>query len=199
MTGEGERTRFVADSMLGRLAKSLRMLGFDVAYDPFADDGQLLAQARDEGRIVLTRDTQMVRRRKLAGGPSTGSGPPLRMAGGPSRAESRGGELPRLVFIVSDHLREQLAQVARELGLPLDRSAALTRCIVCNGDLSAVPKESVRGEVPPYVHQTQDTFARCGGCGRIYWRGTHVEAMERKLDELAVAAGRLLAEYHRRE
>jgi uncharacterized protein with PIN domain len=149
--------RFIADSMLGRLAKSLRMLGFDVAYDPFIADQRLLAQARREQRIILTRDTQMLRRRGL----------------------------PRLVFIASDHLRDQLAQVARELGVQLDRSALFTRCIVCNGELDAAPKESVRAEVPPYVYQTQGTFARCRGCGRTYWRGTHVEDMERRLEDLA--------------
>lgn len=156
--GKVEAVRLIADSMLGTLAKTLRMLGFDVAYDPFVEDRELVERARDEGRVLLTRDTGVTGRRNL----------------------------PRCVFIVSDHLREQLDQVARELGLRFHRSAALTRCMVCNERLVRAPKESVRGEVPPYVYQTQEVFVRCQGCGRIYWRGTHVEGMERKLRELHV-------------
>lgn len=151
--------RLIADSMLGKLAKTLRLFGFDVAYDPVMDDRNLLALARAQERVLLTRDTHFLRRR----------------------------ELPRLVFIRSDHVREQLAQVQRELGLKLDRERAFTRCMVCNGELAPVPKDSVRQQVPPYVYQTQDAFARCSGCGRIYWRGTHVAAMERKLDRLGAS------------
>jgi len=149
--------RLIADSMLGRLAKALRMLGFDVAYAPFTEDRELIRQAHDESRILLTRDTGIVRRR----------------------------DLPRHVFIGSDHVREQLAQVMRELGLTLDRQAAFTRCIVCNELLCEVAKESVRPEVPPYVYHTQERFARCPGCRRTYWRGTHTTGMERTLEELA--------------
>jgi hypothetical protein len=148
--------RLIADSMLGRLAKALRMLGFDVAYDPFAEDRELIRQAREEKRVLLTRDTAIMRRR----------------------------ELPRHVFVESDHVAEQFAQVARELGLKLDKRAAFTRCIVCNEPLDEVTKESVRQEVPPYVYRTQERFVRCPGCGRIYWRGTHIAGMERKIEEL---------------
>jgi len=153
-----EQVRLIADSMLGKLAKTLRMLGFDAAYDPFIEDRELVRRARAENRVVLTRDTQLLRRR----------------------------DLPRFVFVESDHLREQLAQVARELELKLEGGAAFTRCLVCNGELMPVAKESVRREVPPYVYQTQDAFVRCAECGRIYWRGTHVEGMERRLVELEI-------------
>lgn len=154
-----EEVRFAADSMLGRLAKALRMLGFDVSYDPFIEDSELIEQARGQNRVLLTRDTGLLRRRGL----------------------------PRLVFVESDHLREQLAQVARELGLKLDKRAALTRCIVCNEPLEEVTREQVREQVPPYVYATQRAFARCRGCGRIYWPGTHVEAMQRKIEELGAS------------
>jgi uncharacterized protein with PIN domain len=146
----------IADGMLGRLAKTLRMLGFDVAYDPFIADDELIRRAKGERRVLLTRDTGVVRRRGL----------------------------PRHVFVASDHVGEQLAQVAQELGLRLDKDAAFTRCTVCNAELDAVTKDLVRDDVPPYVFATQERFARCRGCGRIYWRGTHVERMERTLAEL---------------
>lgn len=153
-----ETIRFAADSMLGRLAKALRMLGYDVTYDPFVEDQALVRQARTDVRVLLTRDTGMLRRR----------------------------DLPRHVFVQSDHVAEQLAQVARELGLKLDKHAALSRCIVCNAALEVASPESVRDQVPPYVYATQTEFARCPGCGRIYWRGTHVERMQRKIEALGV-------------
>jgi len=148
--------RLIADGMLGRLAKALRMLGFDVAYDPFIDDRELIRRAAAEGRVLLTRDTGLVCRR----------------------------DLPPHVFVRSDHVPEQLAQVAREADLQLDARGTLTRCTVCNGPLDMADRESVRGEVPPYVYQTQREFARCPGCGRIYWRGTHVERMRRRIEQL---------------
>jgi len=154
--GVAEDVRMIADGMLGRLAKALRMLGFDVAYDPFIADDELVRRAREEGRVMLTRDTGMLRRRGL----------------------------PRHVFVTSDHAGEQVAQVARELGLTFNMRAALTRCTVCNGLIDRVPKDSIKDEVPPYVFQTHETFARCRGCGRVYWRGTHVERMERTVKEL---------------
>ncbi|UCH32964.1 MAG: Mut7-C RNAse domain-containing protein [Armatimonadota bacterium] len=147
--------RFIADSMLGTLAKALRLLGFDVAYDPFIEDRALIEQARAEGRVILTRDTGITRRTNL----------------------------PTCVFVESDHVGEQLAQVARETGVGLRSGTVLSRCIVCNGALEEVVKQTVREQVAPYVYATQERFARCPGCGRIYWRGTHVEGMERKLKE----------------
>ena len=160
VTPTGETVRFAADSMLGRLAKALRMLGYDVTYDPFVEDQALIRQARTEDRVLLTRDTGMLRRR----------------------------DLPRHVFVQSDHVAEQLAQVARELGLKLDAHAAFSRCIVCNSALEDASFESVRDRVPPYVYATQREFARCPGCGRIYWRGTHVERMQRTIDALGVGS-----------
>jgi len=161
---EPERSRavrLIADAMLGRLAKALRMLGFDVTYDPFIEDRELIQRAREQERVLLTRDTGLLRR----------------------------GHLPAHVFVESDHVQEQLGQVARELGLKLDRGAAFTRCIVCNEPLAAVDKDLVRAQVPPYVYATQERFSRCTGCGRIYWRGTHVERMERKIDEIGADQG----------
>jgi uncharacterized protein with PIN domain len=153
---DAQPVRFAADGMLGRLAKDLRMLGYDVAYDPFVEDRELIRQARAENRVLLTRDTGILRRR----------------------------DLPSHLFVQSDHVGEQLTQVASEFGFKLDRRAAFTRCMVCNTELEEATRETVRDEVPPYVYATQPQFARCPGCGRIYWRGTHVEHMKRKLETL---------------
>jgi hypothetical protein len=151
--------RFVADSMLGRLAKWLRALGFDVVYHPFADDRELVAWARERAAILLTRDTGLA---KTAG--------------------------VQIIFITDDHLEKQLQQVVSEAPLDLRQAAPLTRCTVCNEALVTATREEVRDQVPPYVYLTRERYARCPGCGRIYWEGTHVGRMRARLAELLAEA-----------
>jgi len=152
--------RFVADSMLGRLAKWLRAFGFGVLYEPFADDHELIAWARERGAIVLTRDTRFPR-------------PPD----------------VRIIFITHDRVGEQLRQVAREAPLDLDQARLLSRCTVCNQELLAATRDEVWQQVPPFVYLTQESYARCPGCGRVYWEGTHVARMRRQLERLWEADG----------
>ncbi|HIE52608.1 MAG TPA: hypothetical protein EYP85_12705 [Armatimonadetes bacterium] len=147
--------KFIADVMLGRLARWLRLLGYDTLYSNRYSDEDIVNIAAIENRIILTRDTRLVQRRRAH----------------------------RYLLITSDHYEEQLAQVVRELNLDV-QSYVYTRCAACNGELTLVPKESVRDEVPPYVYATQERFARCRECGRIYWRGTHAERMWQKLREM---------------
>lgn len=148
----GSEPRFVADVMLGSLAKSLRMLGHDVQYSADASDSELKLTAIREGRVLLTRD------RELAGSGLTG----------------------RAVLIESDHLDEQLRQVALEFGLSVGERL-FTRCLVCNTPVEEIPRPSVKGLVPEYVYATQSGFVRCPACGRIYWSGTHVEQARARL------------------
>jgi len=142
--------------MLGRLAKWLRAFGFDVIYDPFADDDQVMTQARERGAVLLTRDTRIRN--------------PLGV---------------RMIFIKDDHVEDQLRQVVEEAPLSLERACPLTRCTLCNQALIAAAREEVWDRVPPFVYLTQERFARCPGCGRIYWEGTHVARMKARLAELA--------------
>ena len=136
---------FVADAMLGRLAKSLRMLGYDVLYRPDIEDRDLRLVAVRDGRIVLTRDREV--------------------------AESA---LPiEVVTIDSDDPREQLRRAVRDLGLSVEEGL-FTRCLVCNEPVVDVERSEVEGQVPPYVYETQEHFVRCPRCGRIYWPATHV-------------------------
>jgi len=140
--------RFLADRMVGRLAKWLRMLGYDTAY-PDADDGALVRLAQREGRILLTRDTRLCRRRDL--------GPHL--------------------FIESDHVLEQLRQVLTTFRLD-PRAAVGPRCAHCNGPLEPVGRAEAAGAVPAFVLASHAAFGRCRGCGRLYWPGTHWERIE---------------------
>lgn len=145
--------RFLADSMLGKLARWLRALGYDAAYERAMDDADLVEKAREEDRVLLTRDRKLMERRRLRRG----------------------------LLVDDDDPMEQLAQVVRELGLEVSPERLFQRCLECNVEVERVPPEAVRGEVPPYVLETQDAFARCPGCGRIFWAATHVEGMRERL------------------
>lgn len=156
MPTEQQNPTFIADSMVGSLAKWLRALGHDVAYDPFMEDRALLRRAKDEGRVLLTRDSRLVQVR----------------------------DCPPHVFIRHDRLEDQLSQVIAEAGLDLNEERFLSRCMECSGLLLEVEKASVKGEVPPYVFATQNEFRRCPQCRRVYWRGTHLPRLKKKLRRL---------------
>jgi uncharacterized protein with PIN domain len=147
---------FLADPALGRLATWLRLLGFDTAYDRRGGEAHLLNQARAEGRILLTRNRRIQRRRQP----------------------------PTLLLIESDHFRDQVRAVLRHFALdPLPHF--LSRCSRCNVVLTSLEGPPETGEVPPYVRATQADFARCPSCRRVYWPATHVERMRRELAQLA--------------
>ena len=145
--------RFLADSMLGTLAKWLRIVGYDTVYDARLDDNELIRLARAEGRVLLTRDTGLLRRKG-----------------------------PRCLFVESEVLTEQVAQVLRAFELPADNP--FSRCPVCNTVLEDVPKYEAWGQVPPFVFQTQEKFRLCPECNRFYWRGTHWQKMLEQMQEL---------------
>jgi hypothetical protein len=135
--------------MLGTLAKWLILLGHDVAYFRRIEDGDLIAVARRERRTILTMDRHLVRRKAARDH----------------------------VLLRTQDLAEQIRQVLQERGLRIRRDALFRRCVRCNRSTRAVSRSAVRGAVPPYVFATQARFRRCPGCGRIYWRATHVERM----------------------
>lgn len=148
----GGAPRFLADAMLGRLATWLRILGYDAEYSR-AEDDALLRRARDEGRILLTRDIGLLRRRSEG-------------------ARNPADQPPPHLLVHSDHAMEQVRQVVRSLGLnpgaPLAR-----RCARCNAVLKPRAKPEIAGRVPEYVWSHHDAFWGCSTCGRIYWAGSH--------------------------
>jgi uncharacterized protein with PIN domain len=148
----------IADAMLGALARWLRALDLDVAYDPALDDPALVALAVAEGRTILTRDRRLVERRLAR----------------------------NHLLIRSDQVEEQVRQVLTELGIRPDPARLLGRCLRCNQPLEPIAAEAARARVPPWVARTQDEFRACPRCGRIYWRGTHVERMGRWLEAAGV-------------
>jgi uncharacterized protein len=139
--------KFIADVMVGRLAKYLRMAGYDVAYINDIKDDKIIEIAKNEDRIILTRDRLMLERRDIK------------------------NHVIKSVFIKDDSLSAQLMQIKNELHIDLKPS--LKRCIECNSCLEEIKKDNVRGKVPPYVYSTQDYFLLCINCKKLYWRGTH--------------------------
>lgn len=146
--------RFVADGHLGRLARHLRMAGFDVLWERDAADAALARASREEGRILLTRDRGLLKRSAVTHGYCV-----------------READPPR-----------QLAEVIRRFDLA--RSAApFRRCLRCNALLEPVREEAVRDRLPPRVRERQSTFTRCPACLRVYWPGSHHRRMEELLAE----------------
>jgi len=160
--------RFLADAMLGRLARWLRILGFDADYFPGEDD-DLLHKARLEGRVLLTRDTRLLQRCAVGVRPVPGRD---------------ADPLPAHLFIQSDYVMEQLRQVIA--ALRLDPAAPrVHRCACCNVALESRDKAEVLGLVPEFVWSHHQAFWACPRCRRIYWPGTHWRRMEEVIKALS--------------
>lgn len=155
------RARFVLDVHLGRLARYLRLAGFDARCDPGADDAALARVAAAEGRTLLTRDRGLLKRREVTHG----------------------------YFVRAADARRQLAEILRRFDLAR-AVAPLRRCPCCNEPLVAAAPESVVGRVPPRVAERHREFRRCPACDRTYWRGTHAERVEQLLAEAQAEAAR---------
>ena len=148
-------TTFVADGHLGRLVRNLRLLGFDVAYDPQADDPQLLRVMESENRALLTRDRRLL-----------------------MHAVVKTGYYPR-----SQNADKQTVEVTRRFNL-LDSIAPFTRCIRCNGLLRNVSKAEIVERLEPLTNIYYEQFQRCADCEQIYWPGSHFSKLQERLEKI---------------
>jgi len=149
--------RFIIDHNVGKLARWLRLMGYDARFFDGSDDGELVTIALDEKRVILTRDTRIMKRRLVTKG---------RL---------------KALLIASDQPEAQIRQVIESLHLDI-RFNPFSLCLECNQPLVERPKAEVKELVPPYVYKTQEQFRQCPACGRLYWRGTHWRAMTRRLE-----------------
>ena len=148
--------KFIVDNNAGKLVKWLRLMGYDTRFFNGASDSHLVATASAEGRVILTRDTQIMKRRLVTSGQI------------------------RAVLLLSDEPELQMQQVIEALDLDC-QFRPFTICLECNQVLVARAKDKVKDLVPPYVFQTQSQYMECPACHRIYWRGTHWQAMTKTL------------------
>jgi uncharacterized protein with PIN domain len=145
--------KFVVDCMLGKLAKWLKILGFDTVYLNKAEDRDLLQIARRQRRILLTKDHGLLEAAKNV----------------------------RSLFVKSDDWPEQLVQVLDTYGLR-EAVRPHSRCLGCNLKLKVIPKSSARNLVTPFVLERSASFAICPACERVYWPGTHFQSMDRRIE-----------------
>ncbi|HWR71868.1 MAG TPA: Mut7-C RNAse domain-containing protein [Nitrospirota bacterium] len=140
--------KFIADAMLGRLAKRLRLLGYDVLYDPAWEDNEIIRLSLEHGRTILTRDT--------------------RLASRPVASNH--------ILIEHDRVSAQVRQIQRQPGITAP-PVFLSRCSRCNHPLVPAAKKDIVDLVPDHVYATKKDFFKCTGCGKVYWRGSHVRRM----------------------
>ncbi|UDM50408.1 Mut7-C ubiquitin/RNAse domain-containing protein [Cupriavidus sp. MP-37] len=152
--------RFVADAHLGGLAHLLRMTGFDTLYDNHFEDSEIERIAVDEGRIVLTRDRELLKRRGITHG----------------------------CYVRALKSRQQVREIFARLDLA--RSARpFSLCLDCNAPLRALDPARAVGRVPDGVLARHRSFVTCDRCRRVFWEGSHWRCMRALVDELVQDAG----------
>jgi len=148
--------RFIIDQNVGKLAKWLRMMGYDSLFFTGEDDSQMVRQALAENRILLTRDTGIMKRRVVTSG---------RL---------------KAILMESEEPEQQMRQLTADIDIN-SGARPFTICLECNQQLIDRKPGEVKDRVPPHVYKTQTQYMECPECRRIYWRGTHWKAMLNKL------------------
>jgi uncharacterized protein with PIN domain len=155
--------KFIADGMLGKLTRWLRMLGQDVAYSNQFDDAELIAMAENGHRILLTRDSELYQRSICKG--------------------------IEAFYVEGRTEAEKLAELAACFGFPLTIDMKRSRCPRCNAKIRLTPKESLAGQVEKNTFIYYDEFWKCSNCGRVYWQGAHWEGIRATLEEARKISG----------
>ena len=150
--------RFAADAMLGRLARWLRLAGFDCAYDSEITDEQIVRLAASERRTILTRDRNLPEE----------------------------WWIPDIYVVREEEIGKQLAEVIQRFDLA-SSVRVLTRCNECNRALNRVTRAHVQGRVPPRALELHESFSECPACGRVYWEGSHAARIRTLVERLASA------------
>ncbi|MEM0380686.1 MAG: DUF5615 family PIN-like protein [Desulfurococcaceae archaeon] len=157
--------RFVVDTMLGNIARWLRILGYDTLYSRNYKDWEVLKIAERENRVIITRD-QGLHHRALNRGLKT-------------------------IYLYMDGIAKRLAYISLHTGIKLYVDLEHTRCPMCNNELRKVSKDFVKNNIPPKVYRLHDDFWLCSKCGKVYWIGRHWI----KIEEILREARKYLDEY----
>lgn len=152
------KPRFICDDNLGMLARYLRVGGFDTVFDKNIDNSRLIRISLDDRRFILTRDHRLIERR-----------------------------LVRYYFLVKENLwPDQLKAVLDHFGIKFKRSLMFSRCLEDNALIVPVEKEDIKNRVFPYTYEHHTDFRQCPACRRVYWSGTHIDAMIRRLKKAGI-------------
>jgi uncharacterized protein with PIN domain len=145
--------KFACDDNLGKLAKSLRILGFDTFFQENIEDNELLRLADSEQRFLLTRDHHLLSKSLPCG----------------------------VLLLEDDDPLLQLKKVVETLSLKINIEQLFIRCSRCNMLCHTVDKSQISDEVFPYILRTQEIITQCPSCRRFYWKGTHYQRLLRNL------------------
>ena len=152
-----DAVKFIVDVMLGRLARWLRILGYDTLYDSHFTDDDLFFKAHQEKRILLTRDGDLARRMN-----------------------------PDFCFFISENfVRDQVKKVVKQFNLNIE-DYIFTRCTLCNNLIREIPKKQADGRVPAFVYHSVGKFYYCDRCDKIYWSGSHIKLARELLSQLSI-------------
>lgn len=153
-------TKFVLDVHLRKLARTMRLLGFDADYEDDRDDDVLAVIAATENRILLTCDRQLLMRKIV----------------------------PRGIIVRSRNPEQQIIEVIGRLGLR-NLVNPLTRCVECNGlireaDINTPEFKLRKNEIPEGVLEWCTEYFICNSCGRLYWHGSHYDKLKVKVTRM---------------
>jgi len=147
--------KFLLTKEVGRLARWLRILGYDTAYFRQDNTSKALLLALREGRIIITRNKALHDKVSV-----------------------------KSVYLKEEKIKAQLKKVVDELNIEVDQDSMFTRCVICNRLLDKIDKAGIKDRVPAYVFKTQDEFMECRQCRRVYWPGTHWGNIKKALNNL---------------
>jgi uncharacterized protein len=148
--------KFLCDDNLGKLAKYLRLIGFDTAFTATISNGELIAKMLMENRLVITRDKRLADRI----------------------------EPERVLIVDSDFPDQQLRMAIVKFNPPIDRERFFSRCLICNEICRQIGADEVKDRVFPYILKTKTQFRQCPCCNRIFWQGSHYNRMMTQLNQL---------------
>lgn len=142
--------KFIATKELGRLARWLRMLGFDTVYYDKEGKGALIIQSLRDDRTIITRTKEKIAALKK-----------------------------KTIIIASENVKEQLREIVEKAELKIEEEKMFTRCTLCNEELRGADKEEIKEFVPERVYKEQKNFKQCPSCRKVYWRGSHLENIKK--------------------
>jgi uncharacterized protein with PIN domain len=148
---------FIADTMLGKLSRWLRILGYDTVYDKNATIEQIADMALNSDAAFLTRRTYF----------------PIKTA------------IKNMVFIPHEKIEDQLKYIAERFNLNIS-GPFFTRCLNCNKEIVPVAKDKLQGKVPQRTFEGTNDFYLCPQCNKIYWHGTHYKNTLNKLARISI-------------